>query len=60
LLTINDENNEITLIENIEDFGKAITQNNVSQVFTIANNKVDAETQEEKIQEQIIETLLND
>ncbi len=60
LLTINDENKEITIIENIEDFGKAITQNNVSQVFTIANNNIDTETQKDKIQEQIVETLLNE
>jgi hypothetical protein len=60
LLTINNENNEVTTIENIEDFGKAITQNNVSQKFTIADNNTDTKIQEEKIQEQIVETLLND
>ncbi len=53
LLTIQD--NDITLIENIENFGQAVTQNNVSQTFAIADN-----TTTKIKEEQIINTLLND
>lgn len=60
LLTINNENNEVTIIKNIEDFGKAITQNNVSQVFTITKNDTNPQVDKEQIQKQIVDTLLND
>jgi len=52
LLTINWE--EIISIENMEDFWKAIKQNNVSQIFTITNDEQNTQ------QEKITQTLLND
>lgn len=50
LLTIKED--ETTIIENIEDFWKAITQNNVGQTFAITNDTDTA-------QEEITQNLLN-
>lgn len=51
LLAIND--NGTKLIENIEDFEQAITENNVSQTFAIANTT-------ETTDEEIVETFIKD
>jgi len=40
------KNNDITLIENIEDFWQAIAKQNVSQTFAIANEKTTEKTED--------------
>ncbi len=53
LLAINE--NDITLIEDVEDFWQAITDNNISQTFAIADT-IDENDEEDKI----VKTLLSD